>query len=125
MTDEELAAELITRLNRLCEDPAVREDIGKLINVRVPCSEATAAHPSIQVQTDDGTTAKTLLGWLGIPATLKNVVSQGPHVGFLGILNGLVGTIPDEPMAGWGHIAAVFTDDGKLTHFRSPIGSTT
>ena len=122
MTDEELATELIMRLNRLCEDPAVREDVGKLLNTRIPCSEATAAHPSIQVHESDGKTPemlKRLFNGFEMP------LYKGPVVGWLGILNGLVGTIPEGPMAGWGHIAAVFDDDGKLTHFRSPIGSTT
>ncbi len=82
MNDEELADEIIYRLNRMVRDPDVAKDVGDLCNTRVPCSEATVNHPSIQV--------------------------SGTTVGFLGILNGLVGTIPEGSRVGWGYIAAVY-----------------
>jgi hypothetical protein len=92
LNDAYLADVLIERLNGLIQNPAIREDIGKLIETRVPCSKETLDHPTIQAG-DEG-------------------------VGFLGILNGLVGTIPEGPKKGWGFIAAEFSDDGKLERFQ-------
>ena len=69
-----------------------REAVEVLVEQRVPCNEALADHPTIQVQGDD----------------------SGAAVGLLGVLNGLFGT--DEE--GWGPIAAVFDDDdGHLIRF--------
>lgn len=71
MNDSDLADVLIDRLNKLIEDPAVREDVGRLIETRVPCSDATLKHPTIQAQE-------------GAPDSMGTV-------GFLGVLNGIVG----------------------------------
>jgi len=92
MNDSDLADEIIGRLNKLIEDPIIREDLGKLIETRVPCSDVTRDHPTIQA-------------------------SEG-GVGFLGFLNGLIGTIHGERLNGWGYIAAVFDDNMKLERFR-------
>ena len=65
--------------------------MAQLCETRVPCNDAMADHPTVQV-TDEG-------------------------VGMLGVLNGLFGTIPDGEFKGWGHITAVYEDDGALTKF--------
>ncbi len=39
-------------------------------------------------------------------------------LGFLGLLNGAVGTIKDGNLKGWGYVAAVFDDGGRLERFR-------
>lgn len=63
-----------------------------LIETRVPCNEALADHPTIQVHDpEDG---------------------SGPSVGFLGILNGIFGTYDGGPKGGWGPISARFEDHG-------------
>jgi len=91
MNDAYLAEEIIQRLNRLIQDPNVRDDIGKLLEVRVNASPETCNHPTIQVQSD-------LLGTLGL-------------------LNGIVGSINSGSKQGWGYIAAVFDDNGVLKIF--------
>jgi hypothetical protein len=93
ITDEELADELIGRLNKLIENPAVRKDIGSLIDTRVGCSGTTRDHATIQVV--DGK-------WLGL----------------MGVLNGLVGIMPTGHRQGWGYIAAEFSDDGVFERFK-------
>ena len=96
MTDAELADEIIARLNRLIEDPAIRADVGKLLAERVACSKATDEHPSIQVRAyEDGSAT----------------------VSFLGLINGLVGTMPGVAGGGWGYVSAVLEEDGSLVRF--------
>jgi hypothetical protein len=99
VNDEKLADEIIARLNMLIEDPAVCRDISRLIERRIPLDELsknTLNHPTIQ-----------------IPEGL----------GVLGILNGLVGVIPDGPRKNWGYISAEFDDDGNLVGFgRTKVG---
>lgn len=90
MKDTELADEIIARLNNLIQHSEVRQDVSKLIETRIPCSEATQNHPTIQA---------------------------GEGLGFLGLLNGIVGVIPDGKKEGWGYITAKFDDQGKLTQF--------
>lgn len=99
MNNADLADEIIARLNKLIEDPKVRADVGKLIETRIRCSEETRNHPTIQAGWDD-------------------VEGSPPHVGFLGVLNGLVGTIGEGRLAKWGFISAVFDDDKNLERFR-------
>jgi len=98
MTDAELADILIDRLNTLTSDLTVRMDVGALLETRVKVAQETADHPSLQV------------------------ASEGPlgpwRLGVLGLLNGLVGTIPDGPKKGWGYITAVIDDQGFLESFR-------
>lgn len=62
------AKELVEKLNILLENRDVARDIGKLIDTRVPCSDATANHRHIS--TYDG--------------------EDGPRLGVLGLLNGLL-----------------------------------
>jgi hypothetical protein len=115
MIDEDLADTLIKRLNDLCTDPEVRADLGKLIEWRAPCSKATAEHPTIQTQAAQPLDPAFDVLLKLIPSL---TVNEGPTVGFLGFLNGLVGAIPGGKLQGWGYIAAVFDDGGQLTHFR-------
>ncbi len=88
--DLELATRLITLLNEaLALDPKAIE---ALVETRVPCNDALADHPTIQVSVEPGSDAK---------------------VGLLGILNGLCGT----DASGWGPLAAEFDDSGNLSKF--------
>lgn len=120
MIDQELAREIVERLNRLIQDHRIREDIGKLIAARVPCCETTADHPTIQAHAADGKVPELFQQLLGAPAAalFEDKMYKGPMIGFLGVLNGLVGVIPEGKMAGWGYISAVYDDAGHLDHFR-------
>jgi len=89
-----LANQLIDSLNEIAKHDPVA--MGKLIEARVPCNEALADHPTVQVDAHEGS----------------------PTVGLLGILNGLVGTIDDGPKKGWGLITAVCEDGGSCRLFR-------
>ena len=84
MTDKELAVEIISRLNRLAENPDIAADLNKAIELRSPASRATIEHPTIQARNDG--------------------------VGWLGILNGIVGIRE----TGCGYIAAKYSDDECL-----------
>ena len=68
--------------------------IAALVANRVPCNEALADHPSIQV----------------------GVQNDGYHVGLLGVINGMFG-VNDE---GQGAICVEFKD-GHLSHFRRTL----
>jgi hypothetical protein len=72
-----------------------------LIEKRTICNEAMADHPTVQVQ----------------------VPEQGPGflLGFLGVLNGMFGAFAEGPKKGWGQIAAVFEQDGRLSGFRRTL----
>jgi len=100
MNKEELADLIIERLNEIAShDKAAME---QLIEERVPCNDQMADHPSVQVSVRNGTTM----------------------VGALGIINGVVGTIPAGPLKGWGYVAAVFDDDNNFVRFRrTDVGS--
>lgn len=87
MKQEELADLLIERLNEIAShDP---KWMRAMIEERVPCNKALADHPTVLVGEHDG--------------EIK--------AGLLGLLNGLVGTIPSGKRKGWGFIVAVFADD--------------
>ncbi len=94
MTPQEHAQRIIDFLNELVAID--REAIEKLIEFRVPCNQALADHPTVQVES----------------------VGYGPRVGLLGLLNGLVGA----NAAGWGYVMAEFEGDaenlGHLIGFR-------
>lgn len=81
--------EAIAYLNELIE--ADRPAIAALIANRVPCNEALADHNTVQVQAQHG----------------------GFHVGMLGILNGLFGTVDGVN----GQIGAIWSD-GYLVGFK-------
>lgn len=91
----ELADELIERLNRLIADAEIRADVDRLLGTRVPVGATTARHRTIQVAGEAGGEAR---------------------LGFLGLLNGLVGVIPRGRRRGWGYICAVM-EDSKLARF--------
>jgi len=82
--DDLIADRIIEVLNSALEaDPAA---VYALVESRVPCNEALADHPTIQVLAEGGTYG----------------------VGLLGILNGLAGTQVVKGRPGWGRISAVF-----------------
>jgi hypothetical protein len=100
MNDSDLADEIIGRLNFLVASYRVRQDVGKLLEARVEVGQDTAEHPTIQVEVKD-----------------EDNPQATPQLGFLGVLNGLVGTLPDGPRKGWGFITAEFDDFGQLLGF--------
>jgi len=91
---EAMADQFILVLNELLD--ANREAIEALVEFRVPCDEMLAQHPTVQVNQDE----------------------NGYGIGFLGVLNGLVGVIKSGPRTGWGLITAVFEVDNKLVRFQ-------
>lgn len=95
--DALLAEEIVRRLNKLIEDKDVRKDLCRLIETRVPCTKKTLEHSTIQA----------------------NAGPDTPRVGFLGMLNGIVGVILEGPREGYGYITATFDgpDDSRLTGF--------
>lgn len=70
--------------------------ISCLADDRVPCNEALAQHPTVQVKRD-GVYRK---------------------VGFLGIINGLLGTYDEGEHKGSGPITAEMDELGKIVYFR-------
>lgn len=97
MEDKELATEIIRRLNGLlADDPEVGVALGKLIKARVPIAEVLRDHPTIQVMGD------------------VNPI----EVGFLGMLNGIVGAIPSgKRRGGWGYVMAIVEEDGRVSRW--------
>lgn len=95
--ETELADLLIERLNMLIANDDVRKDIEALIATRIPCSQTTLDHPTI------------LAGW---PTSAQDA-GMPPTFGFLGLLNGIVGALPDGPRVGWGYITAFYDAEGE------------
>jgi hypothetical protein len=97
MTDEELADEIIARLNRLLESYSsdVRKVIADVFGHRCHVPRAMVHHPTIQIRES----------------------GVGTTVSALGVLNGVVGVVREGPKAGWGFIAAVYDDDNALVRF--------
>ncbi len=94
MKDEELADELIERLNNLIEDPDVREAVGWLLEKSIQAPPSVVSHPTLQV-------------------------NERLRISLLGLLNGVVGTLPwGHPKAGWGFITAVYNADSELESFK-------
>jgi hypothetical protein len=90
--DVDLADEIIGRLNALIGDPPIRNDVHALIQQRIEVTQACREHPTIQA-------------------------SSG-RLGFLGLLNGIVGAVVDGQYDGYGLIAAVIDDQtGQLVKF--------
>ena len=87
----DIAIKLLNELNTLDS-----EFTAELVGARFPCNDAIDNHPRFQVQVRKGEPAVA---------------------GFLGILNGLFGTIPEGPRKGWGPIMAVIDEDGKIIKF--------
>lgn len=81
-TDSDLADLIIDRLNDIAKyDPRALID---LIEHRVECNGHMANHPTVQVQ--------------------KHPDQKKSTVGFLGLLNGIIGAIPYGKKEGWGYI---------------------
>jgi len=95
MPDQALIDRTIVFLNELLKlDP---QAIKILIEKRVPCNEALADHPTVQVQ------------------AREKKDEPGFAVGVLGIVNGLLGIDAD----GWGFVCVVVdTDTGDLIEFK-------
>jgi hypothetical protein len=89
--DRELAQRVCNFLNELLEID--RPALASLIANRVPCNEALANHPMVQVGAQHG----------------------GYHVGMLGVLNGLCGVRENN----YGFIEAIF--DGEEGKFQDLI----
>lgn len=91
MVTKEQAVTLLNEIHRL--DPTVLQE---LVTHRVPCNEALANHPTVQVG-------------------LVDVQDGKFEVGILGIINGLFG-VDDK---GWGFIAANISNppESQLTGF--------
>ncbi len=96
---EAMADQFILVLNELLL--ADRKAIEALVEFRVLCDEMLADHPTVQVLQDE----------------------RCYKIGFLGVLNGLVGVIESGPRTGWGLITAVFNDDGELQCFRRTVNA--
>ena len=71
---------------------ADREAVQLLVETRVPCNDALADHPTVQVHSDHGRHS----------------------VGLLGVINGLLGADDD----GWGYVCAKFDDNMQLIEFK-------
>lgn len=102
MSDLWLARVLIARLNGLLrEEPSLGVALFLLCVNRVELPDrALVDHPTIQV------------------AAPPEDKTDGPiELGFLGMLNGIVGVIKRGKFEGWGYVTAVF-EDGRVTEFR-------
>lgn len=98
--DLDMARRIVAFLQEMIDlDP---EAVSALIAARVPCSQALAGHPSVQVGTA-AEVAKLQASEEGEPAGLPY------RVGLLGFLNGLVGTATD----GRGLVAVIMDDSGR------------
>jgi hypothetical protein len=78
--------------------------IKNLINARVLCNQQMADHPTVQV------------GRIS-DKTHKYNEKEPFRVGFIGILNGLFGTIPEGTHKGWGVITFICDEEGNLSKF--------
>jgi len=91
------AADLAAFLNGLIEvDQAF---VQELIAQRLPCNDALASHPTVQVGVDDGIA----------------------RAGVLDVLNGFLGVFDDGPKMGWGALTAIYEDD-RLVRFAIAAG---
>lgn len=88
MINESMLDATIQYLNRLVA--ADSEAIRKLIENRVECNDALANDPTCQVSSFEGSN----------------------RVGFLGVVNGMLGIHKD----GWGALTAIFSDDEKILY---------
>jgi len=94
MTDSELADLIIERLNKILDYD--KNAISNLLSTRVLCNQAIADHPTVQVLFTGSVT----------------------KVGVLGLINGLVGVIPEGKYKNWGYITAEVDDDDNILYFR-------
>ncbi len=107
--------DLIAFLNSVAAmDPVA---MGKLVGYRVPCNDAIRDHATIQVGPAQERGPAGGLLHLAAPE-FAALAPDAPVVGLLGILNGYAGTYDDGSRKGWGPIAAIVEDDGRVTGFR-------
>lgn len=94
--------EVLSFLNEAAKlDPV---GMGKLLAARVPCNDALAQHPTIQVA--------------GPNEESKHLTKMDTaSFGVLGLLNGYFGSYDDGPKKGWGPITAIVEDDGSVSSF--------
>lgn len=97
MEKEELADYMIEKLNEFIK--LDKSAMTRLTKTRVGCGENFANHPTIQVH------------------ERKIESSVSCEVGFLGMLNGMIGVIDTGPKIGYGLITAVFDEEGCLINF--------
>jgi hypothetical protein len=90
MKDQDLADEIIARLNKLIEDKDVRADVGRLVDMRL-----THEHSK---------------------ATIRHL-KVGRGLGFVSMINGLVGSIKGGPHDGFGYIKTETDDNNRLVRF--------
>lgn len=96
MNDRTLAAELVRRMNKLIDtDPIAQLVLSWLMKTRIEVPPELIDHPTIQVDTR---------------------IDGPPKVGFLGMLNGIVGVIPEGNHEDWGHVTAR-VEDGLILRF--------
>lgn len=90
MVNRQMAERCVELLNEMIEsDP---EAVSGLCSARIPCNEALADHPTVQVG----------------PCPSCSDDPQVDRVGLLGVLNGICGAYDDGPRKGWGAVAVVF-----------------
>ncbi len=94
MTNEELADEMIARLNALLESgPGAREAVSAIFQTRLAVPRALLNHPTILVRDH---------------ASLHEPGPGGASVSPMGILNGAIGNVGgDGPRKDWGLVSAV------------------
>lgn len=92
-TEEEKIALAKVTIQYLNELVALdREVMHELVEGRVPCNEAIARHPTVQVSRNE---------------------EDERVLGLLGVINGLIGVDKES----WGYVARIFDEDGNLTGF--------
>jgi hypothetical protein len=104
--NENLAADLIDRLNALIEhEPLVGDLLGVMFAKTIVIADREGnlrQHPTLQV-------------WA--PGEIPEVGEGEIGITLIGLLNGIVGTIPSGRREGWGYIAAVREKDGRISSF--------
>lgn len=104
--------DFIAFLNGLLEtDP---EFMQEFCNRRVGCNEALADHPTVQVH----------VGPSALPGEREpeGRPTQSPRAGFIGVMNGFFGAYHEGERAGWGAIAMILDNAGRIERFvRVPV----
>ena len=102
--DEDLADNIILRLNELLTDKGLAKDICDLFARGVP-ARVTTDHPTVRL--------------------LVRSDSAGPYhvLNALGLINGFIGAVPSGYKQGWGYITAVEDDHGNIVRFERTEGT--
>lgn len=77
MRKKDVAEYMVRRLNMLIEDPAIANDIERLICQRISVSEKTAKHPALLTAPGLGFRGGCGLGLLGVLNGICGVSKQG------------------------------------------------